>query len=519
MNQSVSIATKPLVYSAFRYISNKVYNALAEYVDNSIQSFMDHRELLSQLNSSRKLSVFITIDVDHDIITIRDDAFGISASNYDRAFELANIPLDASGLNEFGMGMKVSSIWLSNLWSVETSAYGEPVRKTLVFDLEEVVRDEKVELDVQTVPAKASDHYTLITLRKLSQNKPSSRQISHIKKHLASIYTKFIREGVLDLYVNDELLQITEPKILNAPYYKDVNSPSILWRKEINFSFPKYVAGAPVENYRVSGYIGVLETMSTSIDNGFLLFRRGRVIGSSYEDRYRPKALCGEEGSPRYKRVFGELELEGFNVSFTKNSFVEDDDFDTFISLLKEDIANDKSFDIFGQAQFYKKPVNVVTTKVATNLNTKLVKAFNNTKVNSTTHGVFPTQDENQLVDINGQQQDETLFSEPIANPQVAKITIDSCDFNLEIGHVRGGDPSWLYNLVKVGDGHYKTEFNLRNPFFERFNDVFSSDDGYLPVATFIKAMVSSEIMLINGGDNSGGTFRNMFNKIFGQIG
>lgn len=34
-NNKVSIATKPLVYSAFRYIENKVWNALAEYVDNA----------------------------------------------------------------------------------------------------------------------------------------------------------------------------------------------------------------------------------------------------------------------------------------------------------------------------------------------------------------------------------------------------------------------------------------------------------------------------------------------------
>lgn len=35
-NNKVSIATKPLVYSAFRYIENKVWNALAEYVDNAV---------------------------------------------------------------------------------------------------------------------------------------------------------------------------------------------------------------------------------------------------------------------------------------------------------------------------------------------------------------------------------------------------------------------------------------------------------------------------------------------------
>lgn len=42
MSNKVSIATTPLVYQTFRYISNKVWNALAEYVDNSIASFQSH---------------------------------------------------------------------------------------------------------------------------------------------------------------------------------------------------------------------------------------------------------------------------------------------------------------------------------------------------------------------------------------------------------------------------------------------------------------------------------------------
>lgn len=49
-NNKVSIATKPLVYSAFRYIENKVWNALAEYVDNAVQSFKDHIDILKNGN-------------------------------------------------------------------------------------------------------------------------------------------------------------------------------------------------------------------------------------------------------------------------------------------------------------------------------------------------------------------------------------------------------------------------------------------------------------------------------------
>ena len=66
--------------------------------------------------------------------------------------------------------------------------------------------------------------------------------------------------------------------------------------------------------------------MSSSTVNGLSLFRRGRVIEGSHDEKYRPKVLCGQNGSPRYKRIFGELELEGFSVSFNKGSFQEHDD-------------------------------------------------------------------------------------------------------------------------------------------------------------------------------------------------
>ena len=100
-----------------------------------MQSFKDHIDILKNINPNGKLRVDINIDIEQDIITITDNAFGITNENYDRAFELANIPLDRKGLNEFGMGMKVSSIWLSDLWTVQTKAYGESEIKTLVFDI------------------------------------------------------------------------------------------------------------------------------------------------------------------------------------------------------------------------------------------------------------------------------------------------------------------------------------------------------------------------------------------------
>ena len=109
--ERVSIALKPNVYSTFRNLNNTVSNTLGEYVDNAVQSYLDHRERLLQVDGPEyKLIVSIVIDWETRAIYIRDNAAGIDAQNYERAFEPAHIPLDDTGLNEFGMGMKTASV-------------------------------------------------------------------------------------------------------------------------------------------------------------------------------------------------------------------------------------------------------------------------------------------------------------------------------------------------------------------------------------------------------------------------
>lgn len=533
MANNVSIATKPLVYSAFRFINNKVWTALAEYVDNSLQSFLNHRNLLSDMNHDGKLNVSISIDFDNDTISIKDDAYGIAEKDYQRAFELANIPLDAEGLNEFGMGMKVSSIWLSDVWTVETSAYGERVKKTMVFNLQEVVDNQETELPITEESADLEDHYTIVTLKKLTYNKPTSRQINNVKKHLASIYTKFIREGVLNLTVNGELLTYQELPVLKAPYYKTPHGEPVIWKKDIFFEAPRPNGSG---KYVVKGFIGLLETMSTSIDNGFLLFRRDRVIGTSFDQRYRPEELCGQVGSPRYKRIFGELYLEGFDVSFTKNSFQEDDDLATFISLLKDDLAKDKDFDIFGQAQNYVKPKTVqqktemgksLIKQIAKGLS-KPIKIKPNAPYQETDDIAAPNADTSENKTVAEEGHDLSLSKEEngksIKDPQtyIEPITAqiqfeDGKELELTIKCEYSNSPYEIYNLEEA-EGKYTSVINLKNPFFEQFSEALSKPGGIEQIAYVIKTMVASEVILLENGNSSGSQFRNEFNKLFGNI-
>ena len=502
----VSIATKPLVYSTFRYISNHVWHAIGEYVDNSIQSYLDHIDQLKDINPNNKLQVSIKFDLENDTILIKDNAFGIEHSKFDKAFELANVPLDASGLNEFGMGMKVSSIWLSNLWSVETSAYGETVKKRVIFDLEEVVNDEKTELNVSEEPCDADSHFTVVTLKKLSQNKPTSRQIQTVVKHLASIYTKFIREGILELVVDGNVITDSILNPLVAPYWKTPNEPAITWKKDIFFEAGKY---------KVKGFIGILEKMSTSIDNGFLLFRRNKVIGTSYDTKYRPKKLCGEVGSPRFKRIYGELELEGFSVSFTKNSFTQDDDLEVFIEELAKDLNKDESFRIFDQAQKYTPTKTKAEKKdVADQLVKSIASGLSNPIVISKPS--IPIQQD--LFDEGPKDIKPASGPKPqIVTPE-QPVKIGSTVFYLSIGAIEKNSIDPFYDIVSTEEGHYRSEINLKHKFFERFSSLVDSEKDYEPISSIIRAMIITEIIMNKEQVKDSHMFRMKFNDIFGSI-
>lgn len=501
----VSIATKPLVYATFRYISNHVWHAIGEYVDNSIQSYLDHKDILQEINPQHKLNVSINFDLENDAITIRDNAFGIEQSKFDRAFELANVPLDASGLNEYGMGMKVSSIWLSNLWSVETSAYGEPVKKTVFFDLDEVVKYEETELNVWEEPCDAESHYTIITLNKLSQNKPTSRQIQTIIKHLASIYTKFIRDGILELTVDESVISDSILNPLVAPYWKTPDQPPITWKKDIVFSTPKY---------KVHGFIGILDKMSTSIDNGFLLFRRNKVIGTSYDTKFRPKKLCGEVGSPRYKRIYGELELEGFSVSFTKNSFTQDDDLEVFIEELAKDLQKDESFKIFDQAQKYTPTKTKAEKKdVAHHLVTTIASGLDKPIVIAKPSVLIQTDLFEEPKEIK-----EASGPKPQIETPESPVNIGGKQFFLSIGASEKLSTDPFYDIVTTSEGHFRSVINLKHKFFERFSSLVDSEKDYEPISSIIRAMIITEILMNKDQVKDSNAFRMKFNEIFGSL-
>ena len=506
---SVSIKLQTGVYGTFRNLNNKVWYALGEYVDNAVQSFENNKESLKKANNGNyQFEVSITIDKDNDIIRIYDNAAGIDSANFLRAFEPANIPIDNTGLHEFGMGMKTASIWLSDIWTLKTAALNEIESRTVEFDLDKILEIKKENLDVINTKKQINTHFTELTLKKLSQNAPSNAQIDKIRKHLSSIYRKFIRSGDLRLIINEEVLTFEEPEILKAPFYNNTDGKVLEWKKEIAFESGKYKA---------KGFIAILNTMSTDTLNGLSLFRRGRVIEGSHDEKYRPKAICGQIGSPRYKRIFGELELEGFTVSFNKGSFQEYDDLEALILSLQIEIsAND--FDLYTQAEKFIKPKTAeYNVKVANNIVKKLRKTITKYELK-------------EKVQISLQEIESKIISKSNEILSQDVEIIDSFEEIIDIKEVK-----YKLNLVLINEKEitdlYTVEIdeneplikkitykiNLAHPFFARYDKMRNEED-YQPIITIIRSLVLAEITASSQGTKNAGNVRTNFNYFLRNI-
>lgn len=319
------------ILSVLPHLNYKPWYALAEFVDNALQSYITNRNALRELEGSRfPLSVDIDIDPAAQRITIRDNAGGIEPRAFPRAFRPAEIPPDASGLSEFGMGMKSAAAWFSPYWSVRTSALGEGVERTVRFDIDRIVRDTIEELEVEERPIDEALHYTEIVLDQV-RKLPQTKTVAKIRDHLSSIYRRFTRRGDLELRLNGEPLLYERPEVLVAPYWKEMNQARRTWRKQIDI---KLSGGR-----RAEGFVAIRARGSTT-RAGLALLRRDRLIEGSADETYRPPEIFGAANSFAYQRVFGEISLFGFKVSHTKDGIRWDEVEEEFIAKLKAAISS-----------------------------------------------------------------------------------------------------------------------------------------------------------------------------------
>ena len=497
MINKVSIALNTKVYSTFRNLVNTIPNALGEYVDNSVQSYINNKEELHKVEKNYKLHIEINIDYENRCITINDNAAGIDEKNYERAFEPANIPSDAKGLNEFGMGMKTASVWFADTWTVWTKALNEKVERVTSFDLNKVIADEKEDLDVVENIKDLTEHYTKIKLTNLSKNAPKPGQVEKLKKHLSSIYRAFLRNDEIEIFVNGTKLEAPNYDILSAPYYKNPKGEDVLWKKEINFD-----AG----EYKAKGFIAILDRIQTGA-NGLVLLRRGRVIVGGGDEHFFPAAICGSLGTFKYKRIFGELELEGFEVSFNKNSFKAEDELQTLLEDIRDQLKSEE-LNIFAQADNYRQRPKDETEKISKDLKDSLDKGRKNDKPQSEPIISSYTPESKKELEENNKLLENAVAKQT----HEEKITIDDKEVKVVHEFIYDTSSEHMY-FVQIKDNVITCKINLEHPFFTSF-DMFKKANNYLPIVKILTSFALAEYKAKEYGTVNGANIRNQFNKI-----
>lgn len=302
------------IYS-YRRLAYTPWHAIAEFVDNSTQSFFNNEAALRAVAPSdeRPLNVDIEYSRSEDTIRIIDNAMGMSYSELESAMFVANPPSNTSGRSKYGMGLKTAASWLGNLWTIRTKKLGETTEYTLKVDVQKVAEGHN-QLEMEIVEDLAPDlHHTIIEITDLNR-RFHTRTISKISDYLSSMYREDFRNGIMSLTWQGTSLswQELENELLTA---RDGSR----YHKIFDFTI-KSEEGVEKP---VHGWVGVLEEGSRA-KAGFSILHSGRVV-KGWPDAWRPESLYGQlQGSNDLinQRLVGEIHLDHFDVSHTKDDIL-----------------------------------------------------------------------------------------------------------------------------------------------------------------------------------------------------
>lgn len=118
------------ILNVFSRLSYKPWYAIAEFVDNSTQSYISHSDELSTAPEFDKLIVNVKYDAESNTLTIIDNAYGMEIDRFRDAILLDSRNESQSGRNEFGMGLKTAASWFGKVWKITSTQYGSANRYT-----------------------------------------------------------------------------------------------------------------------------------------------------------------------------------------------------------------------------------------------------------------------------------------------------------------------------------------------------------------------------------------------------
>jgi len=302
------------VIASYKRLSYDAWYAFAEFVDNSTQAYFDYKKELDAefAKTGEKLRISIEYDGANDYIVISDNSIGMNEKDLIREFKVGQPPENPNGRSKYGLGMKTAACWFGNNWTIKTKKLGESKSFEISINVNKIANHVgEVNLQPEVADSTPEEHYTVLTITDLNR-KFVGRTLWKIKDFLSSIYRFDISEGI-EIKWNG--------KALAWKGYQDelhITSDGIRFKKDFGFE---------VNGKEVSGWVGVLgKGHGSRRKAGFSIIQNKRVI----QNGFKPTTVFGEQedgGNDLInQRVVGELFLNKFSVSHTKDKIVWEDD-------------------------------------------------------------------------------------------------------------------------------------------------------------------------------------------------
>ncbi len=468
------------------------WEALTEFIDNSVQSYRYNKKILRKLDKDYKLK--IRIDLLPSEIRIKDNAAGISEERYADAFETGKPPPDAGGLSEFGVGMKIAACWFADKWKVHTKALGEKHWRLVEFNMDKLREKNTEQLEVTESKANADSHYTIVTLNKLN-HKPKTTAITKIFTHLSSIYRHLINSDEIEISINGNKLKYKPPEVRISGYYKEwedgiiKNPKKRKWFKKIEFNYENLT--------NVTGYVGIRDEGRVK-QAGFSLFRRGRLITGTEAVPFKPVQIFGLGNDRRQQVIFGELNLDDMPVTFQKNDFKWDENLkNRFINQLKDEIEfldDKKQINLIKQAKEWTEKLERDDIRESTKESLPQISKIVKRGIENVITKKITVKDEKKHK--KAEESNESEWEEVILENQKYryKIITEYDENNLDLYFAEFPETK---NNFKI-----KVYINLKHKFAERFFTHNNDRAGFLTLITFF-AICEAQVRHIDGSKDA----------------
>ena len=492
------------VIGVFSRLSYKAWYAIAEFVDNSTQSFFSHQKELAQ-SGICDVNINIDYDADHDILTIVDTAFGMELEEFSRAVKIDSPPADKSGRNEYGMGLKTAASWFGNIWSVRSSQLGSENEYYTEINIPELRQNNLNSVSIRCAKVNSAQHGTTIIIRDITKKIGSPRTKHKITELLKSMYRRDLNSGLVKINYDGISLYHDE--------YECLSFRNRLWRKELDFRFN--FGGC---HHHVTGFVGILKNGGFG-RAGFALFRRNRVVIGGEESNYKPEEIFGQVQSHISLNLFGELNLEDFPINQAKDGFVWDDGLEEkFIQELKSHIQEYISIAKITKKDRIKEEATSkeVSDNVQNQVQDTINKSFGNQPSQpeltffDTPTQIGEPQESSELSLYKEYQTEQNNLPEEI-DDKVREYIIQldgASKCTISVQWTKGNATTWIKVDSEENGNNASIQLNINHPFFKPFSE---KEDFKLVLEKFAIAFALAEIRARKHANSDGMISPNAF--------